>query len=163
GESCLGRARRHAGAGSAGGGRGAPQSGSGRCRERRARPSQAGGWQGRPAGGRRAAGGGRAGREGGRPGREPPCRRQGGGRRGAPRFTTDLFARREAARDVKIRIASVTAGIRGTDIWGKSDDRRDLVCLIEGKVEVSRGSDAPVTLDQPLDFYVAPKDGSAPT
>jgi len=83
--------------------------------------------------------------------------------RGAFRFTTDLFARREAARDVKIRIASVTAGIRGTDIWGKSDDRRDLVCLIEGKVEVSRGSDAPVTLDQPLDFYVAPKDGSAPT
>ena len=83
--------------------------------------------------------------------------------RGAFRFTTDLFAKQQAGRDVKIRVATVTAGIRGTDIWGKSDERRDLVCLIEGKVEVSRGSDAPVTLDQPLDFYVAPRDGSAPT
>jgi hypothetical protein len=83
--------------------------------------------------------------------------------RGAFRFTTDLFAKQRAGRDVKIRVATVTTGIRGTDIWGKSDDRRDLVCLIEGKVEVSHGADAPVTLDQPLDFYVAPKDGTAPT
>jgi len=83
--------------------------------------------------------------------------------RGAFRFTTDIFARRRGERDVKIRVATVTTGIRGTDIWGKSDDRRDLVCLIEGKVEVSHGADAPVTLDQPLDFYVAPKDGTPPT
>ena len=83
--------------------------------------------------------------------------------RGAFRFTTDLFARRVAGRDVKVRIATVTTGIRGTDIWGKSDGERDLVCLIEGKIEVTRGTDAPVTLDQPLDFYVAPRDGSAPT
>ena len=82
--------------------------------------------------------------------------------RGAFRFTTDLFAKRQADRDVKIRVATVTAGIRGTDLWGKADDKRDLVCLIEGKVDVSRGSDAPVTLDQPLDFYVAPKDGTPP-
>jgi hypothetical protein len=82
--------------------------------------------------------------------------------RGAFRFTTGIFSRRAFERDVRIRVATVTAGIRGTDIWGKSDDRRDLVCLIEGKVEVTRGTDAPVALDQPLDFYVAPKDGSAP-
>jgi hypothetical protein len=82
--------------------------------------------------------------------------------RGAFRFTTDLFAKGRAERDVKIRVATVTTGIRGTDLWGKSDDRRDLVCLIEGKVEVSRGADTPVTLDQPLDFYVAPKDGKPP-
>jgi hypothetical protein len=83
--------------------------------------------------------------------------------RGAFRFTTDVFTKRRADRDVKIRVATVTTGIRGTDIWGKSDDRRDLVCLIEGRIEVTRGTDAPVTLDDPLDFYVAPKDGSAPT
>jgi hypothetical protein len=83
--------------------------------------------------------------------------------RGAFRFTTDIFAKRAAGRDVRIRVATVTTGIRGTDIWGKSDARRDLVCLIEGRIEVTRGADAPVTLDQPLDFYVAPRDGSAPT
>jgi len=83
--------------------------------------------------------------------------------RGAFRFTTGIFDKRRAERDVKIRVATVTTGVRGTDIWGKSDERRDLVCLIEGKVEVSHGTDAPVTLDQPLDFYVAPKDGTPPT
>src|SRR6185436_18615166 len=83
--------------------------------------------------------------------------------RGAFRFTTDLFAKGRAARDVNIRIATVTAGIRGTDLWGKSDDQRDLVCLIEGRIEVARLADAPVTLDQPLDFFVAPKDGTPPT
>ena len=25
---------------------------------------------------------------------------------------------------------NVTAGIRGTDLWGKSTDQRDLVCLL---------------------------------
>ena len=83
--------------------------------------------------------------------------------RGAFRFTTDIFSKRRAERDVKIRIATVTAGIRGTDLWGKSDAKRDLVCLIEGRIEVTRESDAPVTLDQPLDFYVAPRDGTPPT
>jgi hypothetical protein len=82
--------------------------------------------------------------------------------RGAFRFTTGIFSRQAFQRDVRIRVATVTAGIRGTDIWGKSDDARDLVCLIEGKVEVTRGADAPVALDQPLDFYVAPRDGSPP-
>jgi hypothetical protein len=83
--------------------------------------------------------------------------------RGAFRFTTDLFSKSRAARDVNIRIATVTAGIRGTDLWGRSDDQRDLVCLIEGRIEVARLADAPVTLDQPLDFFVAPKDGTPPT
>jgi hypothetical protein len=83
--------------------------------------------------------------------------------RGAFRFTTDLFTKGRAAREVNIRIATVTAGIRGTDLWGKSDDQKDLVCLIEGRIEVSRLTDAPVTLDQPLDFFVAPKDGTPPT
>ncbi|MDA1118345.1 MAG: FecR domain-containing protein [Proteobacteria bacterium] len=54
---------------------------------------------------------------------------------GAFRFTTDLLAR-ERRRDVSIRIATVTAGIRGTDLWGKSSPERQVVCLIDGKIEV---------------------------
>lgn len=83
--------------------------------------------------------------------------------RGAFRFTTELFGRQRAGRDVKVRLATVTTGVRGTDLFGKSEEQRDLVCLIEGSIEVRRGTDAPVPLDQPLDFYVAPRDGSTPT
>ena len=53
--------------------------------------------------------------------------------RGAFRFTTGVFAKRQAQRNVKIRVATVTAGIRGTDLWGKSDAQRDIVCLLEGQ------------------------------
>jgi sporulation related protein/FecR-like protein len=72
---------------------------------------------------------------------------------GAFRFTTDLLAK-ERRRDVSIRVATVTAGIRGTDLWGKSDlADRQIVCLIEGKIEVGADGEAPVTMDQERQFY----------
>ena len=80
--------------------------------------------------------------------------------KGAFRFTTQALSGYRGRRAVDIKVATVTAGIRGTDVWGKSDDARDLVCLIEGKVAVTHGADQPVTLDSPLDFYVAPKVGA---
>ncbi|NLR76143.1 FecR domain-containing protein [Leeia aquatica] len=80
--------------------------------------------------------------------------------KGAFRFTTSS-SQKLARRDVSIRVATVTAGIRGTDLWGKSDEGRDLVCLIEGKIGVSHTGGASATLDQPLQFYVANR-GSQP-
>ena len=77
---------------------------------------------------------------------------------GAFRFTTRALARYRVKRDININIAQVTAGIRGTDVWGKAAADRDIVCLIEGKVEVQRGTDKPFTMDQPLSFYIAPRD-----
>jgi hypothetical protein len=56
-----------------------------------------------------------------------------------------------------ITVATVTAGIRGTDLWGKAAPDRDIVCLIEGRIEVSRGGDPTITMDQPLSFYIAPR------
>src|ERR1700750_908895 len=45
---------------------------------------------------------------------------------GAFRFTTRaLGANRK--RELDIRVRTITAGIRGTDLWGKSTDARDLV------------------------------------
>lgn len=79
--------------------------------------------------------------------------------KGAFRFTTDKLAALRQ-RDVQVRIASVTAGIRGTDIWGRADDEKDLVCLIEGSITVQRGQDAPVVMKDPLTFYVAPKNAA---
>src|SRR6266702_3546563 len=54
---------------------------------------------------------------------------------GAFRFTTDAL-RKAQKRDIAIKVKNVTAGIRGTDVWGKSTGERDLVCLLEGKVSV---------------------------
>jgi hypothetical protein len=71
---------------------------------------------------------------------------------GAFRFTTDLAAKNRR-RDVSISVATVTAGIRGTDLWGKSAPDRQIVCLIEGKVEVAGPNETPYTMDQPRQFY----------
>jgi hypothetical protein len=77
---------------------------------------------------------------------------------GAFRFTTQAISK-VRQRDVSIRVKNVTAGIRGTDVWGKSTDERDLVCLLEGRVTVGAEGHPRVTLDQPLDFYQKPRDG----
>ena len=78
---------------------------------------------------------------------------------GAFRFTTDA-ARKATKRDIEIKVKNATAGIRGTDLWGKSTDERDIVCLLEGKITVGSEGHPTVTLDQPLDFYQKRRDGA---
>ncbi|MBI3148699.1 MAG: FecR domain-containing protein [Betaproteobacteria bacterium] len=80
--------------------------------------------------------------------------------RGAFRFTTDRIAA-PRQRDVQVKIASITAGVRGTDLWGKAAADRDLVCLIEGRISVAREGSPEISMSDPLSFYVAPK-GAAP-
>lgn len=75
---------------------------------------------------------------------------------GAFRFTSQAAR----SRDIAIKVRNVTLGIRGTDVWGKSTDERDLVCLIEGRVAVGSEGHPTVTLDQPLDFYQLPRGGA---
>ena len=77
---------------------------------------------------------------------------------GAFRFTTEAIAKRQH-RDITVKVRNVTAGIRGTDVWGKAFDDRDLICLLEGKVQVKSEGHPEVTLDQPRDFYQKPVDG----
>lgn len=81
--------------------------------------------------------------------------------KGAFRYTTSaLGAARQ--RDLRLQIGNgVTAGIRGTDVWGKAETSQELICLLEGKIEVSSPGHEAVTLDQPLTFYVVPQ-GEAP-
>ncbi len=77
---------------------------------------------------------------------------------GAFRFTTDAL-RKSQKREIAIKVKNVTAGIRGTDVWGKSTGERDLVCLLDGKVSVGSEGHPTVTLDHPGDFYQKPRDG----
>ncbi len=78
---------------------------------------------------------------------------------GAFRFTAGLFGAPQARRNLDIRIATVTAGIRGTDVWGKSSADRDVVCLIEGRIFVQHREQA-FTMQDPLSFFIAGRDGS---
>jgi hypothetical protein len=71
---------------------------------------------------------------------------------GAFRFTTDV-AGKNRKREVSIRASQVTTGIRGTDVWGRSRAGNEIVCLIEGAVEVVAQGESPVRLDQALQFY----------
>lgn len=101
--------------------------------------------------------------------------------KGAFRFTTSAVARLKP-RDVTVRVAGATVGIRGTDVWGKVGGKMsvaamekamgkslvdadketkfdfDVVCLIEGKISVAPGGAAPFVMDQPQTFYVMRKD-----
>jgi hypothetical protein len=71
---------------------------------------------------------------------------------GAFRFTTDIVAKNRK-REVSIRAAQVTAGIRGTDLWGRSRKDNEIVCLIEGDIEVGAEGESAVRMDKPLQFY----------
>jgi FecR protein/SPOR domain len=73
---------------------------------------------------------------------------------GAFRFTTEALEKFGGRREVNITVKTVTAGIRGTDLWGKSTSDSQIVCLIAGTIEVTSPGERPFTMDQPLSFYV---------
>jgi hypothetical protein len=76
--------------------------------------------------------------------------------RGAFRFTTGVFSKAPAERDVKVKISTVTAGIRGTDVWGRSTAQEDIVCLIDGRIAVEHGG-RQFAMAEPLLFFIAPR------
>lgn len=80
--------------------------------------------------------------------------------KGAFRFTTQLIGAKRQ-RNIDVKIGTVTAGIRGTDIWGKSDSKQDLVCLLEGRIDVNKDGYPAIKMTEPLSFYIAPK-GKSP-
>ena len=76
--------------------------------------------------------------------------------KGAFRFTTGVFSKAPAERDVKVKIATITAGVRGTDLWGRSTLAEDLVCLLEGRISIQHDKQEFV-MDEPLQFFIAPR------
>jgi hypothetical protein len=71
---------------------------------------------------------------------------------GAFRFTTDLAAKTRR-REVTVRVEQVTIGLRGTDFWGRARGERQVVCLIEGAIQVGAPGEPAVQLDKPRQFY----------
>jgi hypothetical protein len=73
---------------------------------------------------------------------------------GAFRFTTGKLAK-ALPREVSIRVGTATIGIRGTDVWGKTDKDGDLVALIEGRIDITRAGQV-TEMAQPMSYYDAP-------
>ncbi len=80
---------------------------------------------------------------------------------GAFRLTTGAAVKNRSTRDFTVQFPTLTAGIRGTDIWGKNLGDREVLVLIEGKITVSRTGDQPVQMKDPLTYLQAPKTGTA--
>lgn len=82
--------------------------------------------------------------------------------KGAFRFTTSFFKpKRKSAHQVNIKIGAITAGLRGTDIWGRSTEVEDFVTLLEGSIMVEAEGTASAVLSEPLTLYLK-KRGQAP-
>ena len=79
-------------------------------------------------------------------------------RQGAFRFTTPSDDKAKHARNIEVKFPTLTATVTGTDLWGKSADGQEVVALIEGKISVARGGDAPVVMAEAKTVYVAPPD-----
>lgn len=73
---------------------------------------------------------------------------------GAFRFTT-VAVRKSRQHEVVIRVGTATIGIRGTDLWGRTDRNGDLVALLEGRIEITRAGQT-TELAQPMTYYDAP-------
>lgn len=81
---------------------------------------------------------------------------------GAFRFTTSALAKARSQREISIQLPTVTAGIRGTDLWGKATADREFIVLIEGAIGVRRGEGAEVAMDQPRSVFNAPNGEATP-
>jgi hypothetical protein len=80
---------------------------------------------------------------------------------GAFRFTTAAAIKARGARDIAVVFPTVTAGIRGTDIWGKNLGDKEVVVLIEGHISITRTGEQPVEMKDPLTYLQAPREGAA--
>ena len=59
-------------------------------------------------------------------------------------------------RDVNIKLGpNATIGLRGTDLWGRGRDDKDIVCLIEGKIDVTGNNGKTLRLDQPRQMFTS--------
>ena len=83
--------------------------------------------------------------------------------KGAFRYTAQTLGR-FGQRDVTVTLGNgvLTAGLRGTDLWGKAGARGAALYLLEGKIDVAAADDARVTLDQPLQFVTGSGNVLAP-
>ena len=82
---------------------------------------------------------------------------------GAFRFTTEASMKYRTRRDITVQFATLTAGIRGTDIWGKNLVDREVIVLIEGKITVTKAGEQIMQMNDALTYLQAPRAGAMTT
>lgn len=80
--------------------------------------------------------------------------------RGAFRYTAAALGW-SRQREIDLQLATTTIGIRGTDVWGRNENGTATVCLIEGRVNVYHPIRGEFVMDQPLSFFIVPREGEA--
>lgn len=74
---------------------------------------------------------------------------------GVFRYATDYSSKALGhKRELNLKMATATVGIRGTDFWSMTDAEHDAVCMFEGAVEVVRDNKPGIMLDKPGAFWV---------
>ncbi|QCB45455.1 FecR family protein [Hydrogenophaga sp. PAMC20947] len=74
---------------------------------------------------------------------------------GVFRYATDYTSKALGhTRNINLKLATATVGIRGTDFWSMTDSNHDAVCLFEGRVVVERDQRPDIELGQPGAFWV---------
>ncbi|MCM8613268.1 FecR family protein [Accumulibacter sp.] len=79
---------------------------------------------------------------------------------GAVRFTTGHLARSLQQRAVNLRVGTLTASVRGTDLWGTADGAGDRICLLEGRITLLQPDNEARQVSEEGSCYLAAKDGS---
>jgi hypothetical protein len=80
---------------------------------------------------------------------------------GAFRFTTEAALRIRTTRNITVQFPTITAGIRGTDIWGKNLGDKEVLVLIEGNITVTHAGKPPIEMKDALTYLQAPSVGDA--
>jgi hypothetical protein len=78
--------------------------------------------------------------------------------KGVFRFTTSLIGKSERRR-VNIQVGAATIGIRGTDVWGRTNEDGSLVALLEGEAEMNMPGRATMMMEQPMHYMMMPAGG----
>ncbi|MBL8391421.1 MAG: FecR domain-containing protein [Candidatus Accumulibacter sp.] len=78
---------------------------------------------------------------------------------GAVRFTTGELARSLRQRAVNLRVGTLTASVRGTDLWGTADGAGDRICLLEGVITLMQPDSEARQVGEAGSCYLAAKDG----
>ena len=74
---------------------------------------------------------------------------------GVFRYATDYTSKALGhTRNINLKLATATVGIRGTDFWSMTDADHDAVCLFEGQVAVQRDQQPDIDLGHPGAFWV---------
>jgi len=78
---------------------------------------------------------------------------------GAFRYTTTAVAK-QRKRDLSIRVSTATIGIRGTDIWGRTDPQGEFIALLDGRIDITRAGEI-TELAVPMTYFDAPRGQAA--